>query len=229
MWHLIIRKSYVDIEESFFDWLKENCVRMLVCQHSPDDEDTLEHCHVMIVEFTKSQQALDKQRKVHGLQGAASRLLKVRVKTREAYNEAKLGQYCIKGKVDQVKMVSGYDQERIETWAELWTPPSSHNVLASGSDTEKGQTHWQIIEEFWKELEQMNIWEEVLGFNDAGLTRVMRKECYPRVMDMLQIRLNERKVRTSRNELERFFVTLMRHDASARRDISDSILRSVFR
>lgn len=229
VWHLIVRKPYDEVSEEFWGHLKESCERLLVCQHTPDVEEPNVHCHAMLVEYKKTTQALDKQRKVAGLQGEHSRLLKVRLKTREPYEEAKLGIYCIKGSVENVKNGTSYDTIRLETWAGLWVQPRTETSVATMDDADKQPTHYQIIEQVWQELQGLSVWEEVIGFNDGGLQKQLKKCHYGTVLDLLQIRLNEHKVRTSRNELERFFVTLLRQDYGGRNELRDSILKSVLR
>lgn len=232
VWHLLVRKAYADVNADFWKWLSVNTDDVLIGEHpaSDDDEDGEYgiHCHVMIVNLKVTDKALDSCRKRYGLQGENSRLLKVTVKTRQKYDEDKLGIYIIKGDETQAKAYS-YPIERIKAWAEGWVVHPKNS--SSGETKPKSDgTHWDVILDVWKTLQDTpDIWEEYLDFNQKGITRTLNDTGKDVAYNLMVDALNAKKIRTSRNELERFYVTLVRQDPRLRRQLGQSIIRSVFR
>lgn len=229
VWHLIVRKAYVDVDDEFWRWCSVNTHDVLVGEHpaSDDDEDGEYnvHCHVMLVDLKVTDKALDKARKRYGLEGEKSRLLKVTVKQRQKYDEDKLGIYILKGEKSYAKAYS-YAEDRIDEWVKAWVHRPKAAVTAAVSDG----THWDLIQTVWRKLEETNgIWEEYLEFNQKGITKTLNDMGKDAAYNLLVDELNAKKVRTSRNELERFYVTLIRHDPGLRRNLGQSIIKSVFR
>lgn len=229
VWHLIVRKPFTDVDEEFWRWLSANTQDVLVGEHpaSDDDEDGEYdiHCHVMMVNLKVTDKALDKARKRYGLEGAKSRLLRVVAKTHQKYDEDKLGVYILKGEKPYAKAYS-YAEDKIDEWVKAWVKPSKAAAPAAAGDG----THWDLIQTVWKKLEETTgIWEEYLEFNQKGITKTLNDTGKDVAYNLLVDELNAKKVRTSRNELERFYVTLIRHDPGLRRNLGQSIIKSVFR
>lgn len=213
----------------FVTYLAENCARMLCGQHDEDDEIATTHCHVMLVSPTITSQAIEKARKKYGLVGQGNSLLKVTQKTREPYDEDILGSYITKGRIENIQSYSGYEHHDLVRFCKTWVPREKFaEAKKKECELKKDKSHWDLIERVWKRLLDVpGIWEEILQFNDSGIQKTLNYTGLDCAFNMLVEELNRCRVRTSRNELERFFVTLIRHDYGSKIVIKQAIMKSV--
>lgn len=228
VWQLIIRKAYDEVAPEFWRWMSAQCDDYIIGQHDADEEIKTTHCHVMIQNPKVTDKAYDKQRKKYGLGGGASRLLQKVAKKHIDYDADKLGPYVTKGNITYVMSYS-YPEDTVRAWCENWVDTRAVVSAASG-DAQSDRTHWNIIQDIWKKMQDVEgIWEEYLEFNISGVAKTLNEKGKWVAYDMLLEALHVNKVRTSRNELERFYVTLVRSDPRLRRELGRSIITSVFR
>lgn len=202
---------------------------MLCGQHDEDDEIATTHCHVMMVEPKITSQSIDKARKKFGLLGQGNSLLKKTLKTREDYDEQVLGSYITKGKIENIQSYKGYQHHDLVMFCKTWVPREKFiEAKKKECELKKDKSHWDLIERVWKQLQDIkDVWEEVLQFNDRGVDRQLNYKGASCAFDMLVVELNKARVRTSRNELERMYVSLLRFDIGSTQEIKQAIMKNV--
>jgi len=215
VWQLVLRKPFEEIK-AFGEWLKDQVEGFVICQHEPDEKEKTIHCHVMTVGLKVGVEGLRKQiKKVSGGRGQYAIMEKTE-KTREEYDRDKLAIYCLKGRVANCKLAS-YDDITIAAWASKWVDRSEPL-----SKEEKEKTIWDVI----MKAHGMCHKEWKYGsHNELNLQAEPSKENW----FILMRELNLAKIKTSRNELERAWVTLLRQDPRNQEDLYNSIMSNVFR
>ena len=237
--HLIYRRPFEDIS-GLYQWIRENSRSSLVGQHSPDEADKVIHCHVSVVGFGKSLEALRKQINSRNLGGRGQyQTLTVTQKDKKPYDEDMLNIYILKGFKENLRSTT-HDDAYVDDKVASWFPipkekPLINDIIETLQEAKKPKekTHWQLIEEILKASYAVHdMWQEVIEqdfegnvVKAQGLTFVGRRMLF----HLMVKTLNANKVRTSRNELERFYVTLIRHDYHSKEDMCRSILTNVFR
>lgn len=215
--HLVISKPY-DTIKALVKWISENCEKYLVGQHSPEEYGNNRiHCHIMIVNCKVTTEALRKQIKKdpEAVRGSYA-IMTQQQKSREEYNEAFLGIYILKGSETTCKETN-YCEATIEEWIQKWVNNDPQE------DKPKDKTIWDILLTVYKEGKKVT----QLDNNGALVAEIEPSHCNWILMTQ---KLNENKIRTSRNELERAWVTLLRMGGGDnQRTLYTSIMENVFR
>lgn len=213
-------------------YLADKSAKVLCAQHDADEDIPVTHCHVMIVTPEVTDQAIAKARMKYDIKGSGNSLMKVTEKTRDPYDEKKLATYICKGNIDNVKLYTSYTHHNLVDYVKTWIPREKwiEEQKKAEKTQDKDKTHWTLIERVWTQLESVPaLWEEVLEFNNSGSMKTLNCKGRDAAFDSLVLELNKCKVRTSRNELERFYVTLLRFDRVQVKCMKRSILENVFR
>ena len=138
--------------------------------------------------------------------------------------------YMSKGRLNPSACYGTITYEICEEYRKKWVEPKRASVTEK---KEKEKTHWQLIEEILDASYKVpNVWSQVLEQDfDGNIVKAQGLTEPGRVIlfQLMTAMLNKNKVRTSRNELERFYVTLIRHDFHSQQDMCRSILQNVFR
>lgn len=215
VWQVVLRKPFEEIK-AFGEWLREQTIGFMICQHEADQEITTTHCHILLEGLKVGTEGLRKQiKKVCPGRGQYAIMEKTQ-KTREDYDRDKLAIYCIKGSVANCKLAS-YDEVQQAIWATKWVDRSEPL-----SKEEKDKTIWDVI----MKAHGMCHKEWKYGsHNELNLQAEPSKENW----FILMRELNLAKIKTSRNELERAWVTLLRQDPRNQEDLYNSIMSNVFR
>jgi len=240
--HLIYRKPYVDVS-GLYQWIQENSSSSLIGQHDADDEIKTTHCHVCVVDLRVSLEALRKQINKRDLGGRGQyQTLTSTQKTKKSYDEEKLNEYILKGDRSNLRATTHSEEylvQRLSAWVNH-PPTETVCLLDKEDDSVESQkatkTHWQIMEEVIKET------EKIPGLRDttvASQTDVFGCQVGLHNQWTIQGRdvlwknmiyaLEKYKVRTSRNELERFYITMLRSDPIVSQAIKNNILENIFR
>lgn len=237
--HLILRKEFKDIS-MLVDYLKSSSECFDIVEHDPDESEdpkrgqfNVKHCHCMIVDFFYSDESLRKFLVKSGLGGRGQyAILSKTQKTREDYDFDKLGVYIHKGCYDASALYC-IPVSKVEEWKAAWVTPSvDRNEISKkkkdfGEKKEKSKSHWEIMDDIWSEAEkESGIWDEFCGFTSG---KQLNHKGRDTLFDIMVKHLNNNKVRTSRNELERFYVTLLRRDDRQVGLLRIQILKNVFR
>lgn len=218
-----ISESYADLSGALSCWINR-CERFMVVEHPADTEVATTHVHIALGNCDIQAEQLKKElRKVFKC-GAGNPFwsfkewdgVSIRDERPKAYP-----QYMIKGQYDP-HVHKGWTVDEVSAIKSAWDndPIAQQYIQKAKQDVkEKVKTHYELIEEIYKlghkkpSLIQREgeIFSENYFENSRANFDIMRKV------------LNQNKVRTSRNELERFWITLMRFDYSNGDDLYQSI------
>lgn len=212
VWQLVLKLPYQDIS-GLVPYLRTNCDRYLVAEHSSDDGCKTTHCHIMLVNYRYTSTSLDKERAKYITGRGQHALLKVQEKSREPYGEPFLGAYCLKG-LDYTHKSSSYTDAEIKEFIARWVP------LGKAKE-EKPKTQWDLIQEM-RSACQMS--DRAIRIQHTEGVAYVSHVCPTRenfyVMNKI---LNENKIKTSIHELERWWITLLRQDQRNQDDLFNKI------
>lgn len=237
--HVIVRKPYSDVS-GLYQWIKQNSSDSLIGQHDADDEIENTHCHIQIKKFKMTIQSIRDHLKTAGLGGRGNyNVLTETQRDKKPYDEHLLNIYILKGSY-LTHRSSTYTIEQIQAYIEKWTAyipidgkDASGNVVPIKKKKEKPQNHWEIIEEIIKLANlKPGWWRTTLERDeDSNLVNVstLTDEGRYGMFDLMCKQLQIHKVRTSRNELERFYVSILRFDKGSRENLREAIIKNVFR
>lgn len=223
---VVVRRPWEDIS-GFYSWIQDNSSSHLCGQHDADEDTKTTHCHIMC-NTTINPETIRLQAIKHGVGGrGVAAVLKQCAKKKIPYDETKLCIYITKGDVNNIKR-SSFDVDTINYFASQWV---QHEPTSKSPDDKKD--HFALIEHILEESTKIpGAWESVLARDSEGIIvseRGLTYEGRRKIFQLMVNTLNKNRVRTSRNELERFYVTLIRHDYHSVECLQDSILRNVYR
>lgn len=209
------------------DYLQESSTRYLACQHDADDEITTTHTHFSI-DWPHSIEALRKQVLKHKLGGKGQYvIMSVTQRTREPYNFDKLNVYILKGDLKTYRSSKGLTQEHIADYVAQWiTPVEPAQVVTAKMDP---KSQWEIITQVVEETKKLGLWTSACVSTSLGIETQLRIKDHEKVFTHLVKKLNEARIRTSRNELERIYVSVLRHDSVSTERIFSGIYKNIFR
>jgi len=230
IWQLVIHYEIKSLE-FLWAYLQKHTEGYLASQHDADDEIPRTHTHVMLRNVKVSKQALTKFLNGNDIKGSANfGILTVYPKTKELYNEDRLGVYVLKSKLENIKYYQ-YHEYQLSNWASQWIDHKTPQEPVEKK--EKEASHWDLIKKILEESKkQSGSWTTVIERDQDGMPQSvpgLTTEGRVKLFDLMCQTLNKHKVRTSRNELERFYVSIIRHDYHSRVSLRDSILKNVFR
>lgn len=222
-----ITRAYADLSGALSCWV-DRCERFMVVEHPPGRKDNTTHVHLALGNSDIQIEQLKKElRKVYDC-GAGNKFWSFKVWDGVSLRDGRpraYPQYMIKGQYTPF-IHKGWSPEEINAIRAAWDDdPIAEEYKAKQAKQEKQdkekttRTHWELIEEIYKKGEHSprliqrdgEMFSENYFMNSRHNFDIMRKV------------LNENKVRTSRNELERFWITLMRFDYSNGDDLYHSI------
>lgn len=231
IFHVILHATFADVS-GFYMWACSRSNAVLVGQHEADEDISQTHCHFMI-DTNVTNQAIAKQLKSRNLSGQGkSCIMEKTQKTREPYDRHKLCVYILKGYKTTIYDTM-FSSNVIERMRSEWVQPTKETSPAKPVKDKSEKTHWDLIQEIIVESKLIpGIWGTVLEKDQFG--HIIHEEGVlaggrATIFDIMVKVLNKNKVRTSRNELERFYVSIMRHDYHSRQLLRNSIMQNVFR
>jgi hypothetical protein len=189
-------------------------------QHDADEDINQTHCHFMINGLTTTDEGLRKELKKYITNGRKEYgLLKVSEKARLPYDEWWLAVYVIKGDIDNHKL-SSYTESQVKDIVDAWV------VYENPTPEQKITTQYELIKAMIPKMRQRSV--VVQGeYGDCILDNAV-VACQENFHIMCEM-LNAHEVRTSRNELERIWVTLLRQHKSNQDALYTAISNNVFR
>lgn len=229
VWQLVMRKPWSDIS-GFEGWLKEQTLRHIVAEHEADEEIATTHCHILLEGLKVSDEGLRKQVKKYSPGQGQYAIMKVQQKTRLEYSQAGLAIYMIKGNPLTVKSHSFADETIMEYTLAWLTPDELYEEKTGTKKEDKDYTLWNITlkvrELAKKSLTIKNCRDE---YGDYDMKTEESVEATLENFQLLCEEMNKHKIRSSRNELERAWVTLLRQDQPNQKLLFESINKNVFR
>jgi len=231
----ILKKPYEEIK-AFSEWLKENTQNYLIGEHPPDEQVKNFHCHILIQGLKVTRESLRKQVvKYSPGRGQNCTMAETEQKPKRKYDTDFLAVYIIKGKESLIKSSSFTDEHHAD-WASKWVDhKESHDTNQSPEDKEqakakKDHTIWATIERARGLCVKHNVLKTHQGeYGTYDLTQEQAVEASCHNWQILCQELNKDKIRTSRNELERAWVTLLRQDSMNQQSLFEAINKNVFR
>jgi len=228
IFHVILHAYFADVS-GFYDWAVSVSTSVLVGEHEADEQVKRTHCHFMI-NANITDEGIRQQLKKRNLggRGKSCIMMQTQKAPRLPYDEEILSIYILKGG-KTIQHHSTMDHEMIQSLQAKWVHQKEDVSPADKSD----KTHWDLIQQIIIESKKIQgVWGAVLErgefgevINEEGITPQGRGV----IFDIMVRVLNENKVRTSRNELERFYVSIVRHDYHSRQLLRQSIMQNVFR
>lgn len=234
VWHGCIFLPYEDISGIARLW-SQKCNAFALVQHPADGKTKRVHCHMMLVNPTIEVDSFQKLMKRNGINPGrgqhwiAKTVMKGEYKGQK-YNKKDLLKYMLKGKLRLLfeKDISPAEvEEAVSSWVELNL--SNSTGPKSSKDT---NTHYDIILSIkQKALKEHSDWFDTQLTIDTScfgyeFDKVTIKD-HHRLFYFMCNELNKARIRTSSNELERFYVTLIRQFANGTESLFNTISRKL--
>lgn len=238
VWHGMVRMPFEDLSGLATVWAAK-CDFFAIAQHEADDEVDITHCHMMIgspVLKKDSYQAYMSKMNIRPGKGNHWIMDKTQ-KTKQPYSRSKLLEYLIKGDPSRLKFSKNISPAEVEAAASAWVEPglgnSTKNEPSPKSKPKKQdtQTHYQVCQEIlrkaktehpdWFKMDITNYFAE----DEDEFT--LRPDYHKHIWDLMITELNKRKIRTSINELERFYTTIMRNDHATKSLLFQNFWRKI--
>lgn len=226
--HVVIHQVYSDVKLLH---LEDCCERILIGQHDADESISRTHCHVMLVKCSITHEAIRKRIASAGFGGRGNYSILT-----TARDEDKLGIYILKGD-RRIAQQFSYTEEQILKWVAQWIsyPPATkkNSKPNQNSESKNSQTHCEIMSAILAETRALEgIWERInrIVTDDDG--RMMEEEwvCKNRrlVFNVMLKHLAKNHVRTSKHELERFWVTMMRDEQVTKAALYETLMKKIY-
>jgi len=203
----------------------QTCEAMVVYEHTADAKVTTTHCHILMI---NSKYATPEQYKRQLLKDITTSLTGNGLwKWASKYGTPDMNfiTYMTKGNL-AFKYIKNITPDVVEELRCKWSEPtlqSPPTIQTKKEKEDKALSHWEIIQKIRANIEAR---PKDRITREAGLTaKYTFDTIYLEVMKELRIN----KVRTSRNELERFIVTLIRDDENFQDEIKEGIKKNIFR
>lgn len=210
-----IHLPFADVK---LDNLYEDCEKVIVYEHPPDDEVKRLHIHGLCIGYKYKDDTLRKHFK-----GKYEYALTFKNKKTGGPVDETYITYMSKGEYDPLYVKNFHDDE-IQLGKSLGYKPVKSDKKMSHTDkqlSKKGLSHWDVIEYVRsKALKTIVLGKDMFGY-------MVEKEAYAdyeQIYDLLVGKLEELKIKTHQSDLERWFCTIVRNDASANAVVKDNIL-----
>jgi len=192
----------------------------VVGQHDADEEINQTHCHFMIHGLDVTKEGLRKELKKYITDGRKEYALMEKTEVqRLPYDEWILAVYVLKGDMKH-HVFSSYTESQVQDIVSAWvvyeTKPSELKIASQ----------YDIIESVMPKMKTRDqLYQGEFGEALAEHAVIPCAENFRILCDAL----NAHKIRTSRNELERIWVTVLRQHRNNQDSLYESISRNVFR
>lgn len=218
-WHLIVRKPFQELRE-FADWVQIHTRAFVIGQHDADEDVNQTHCHFMINGCDTTLEGLRKELKKTVKNGREEYAIMTKTeKTRVPYDEWYLAVYCLKGDIIHHKL-GKYTHPQVLDIVNAWV------TYETVDPKEKITTQYELIVSMIPKMKKNSV--VIHGEYGEMLLDNAVVPCQENFHIMCR-ELNAHEVRTSRNELERIWVTLLRQHKSNQDALYTAISNNVFR
>lgn len=217
--HLIVRKTFAELTE-FCVWVKSHTRVCVVGQHDADEDVNQTHCHFMINGLDVTKEGLRKELKKYITDGRKEyALMEKTEQQRLPYDEWILAVYVLKGDMKH-HMLGSYTESQVQDIVSAWV------VYETKTSEPKITTQYELVQAMVPKMRQKGV--IYMGEYGEAFAETAIVPCQENFRIMCD-ELNAHHVRTSRNELERIWVTLLRQHKSNQDALYNSISASVFR
>lgn len=222
VWQIVVHASFSE-QQALYDKLASAAGNYLICQHDADEKVSRTHCHILFESPKRTRPTIQTWITEAGCGGRGNYAIITKKHTRE-----KLAVYMIKGDMKHI-MKSSFTEAQHLAWEKQWVTPQQ---LSPGEKLSKSvpavKTQWEIMGEILAETRKApGVWEKFsrITTGEDGIIPETQWVCHNRryVFDAMIKHLAINKIRTSVHELERWYVTMMRDEAS----VTDSLYRKI--
>lgn len=241
VWHGCIFRQYADISGIMGVWASL-CSAFAVAQHEPDEEVDRVHCHIMLINCSQEVNTIQKKAKsidpTVGGQGQwwiSKKVQKGQYKG-QLYKRIPLLKYLLKGDAARLKYSKNISPAEVEEAVSAWIPdeskdPTPQTPQKSEAKAKQTETHFEICEQIlleakakhpnWFKVSMVNYLDE----HESEFT--IYPEYYQNIWDLMITTLRKKKIRTSINELERFYITIMRNEYDFKHLLFQNCMRKI--
>lgn len=221
VWQGYIRMPFNDVSGVAELWAK-SCSSFAIAEHPAEGKTEHVHVHMMLVNSSLKINTLQKQMKKMGVSpGKGKHWISETViegeYAGERYRRNYLLKYLLKGSETRLKWVKNISPAEVEEAVSSWVEPVLGNDTKAKSSKKKDtQTYYKVCQEIlakaksshpeWFRSAITNYYAE----DEDEFT--LQRQYYRNIWDLMIKELNTRGIRTSINELERFYTTMMRND-----------------
>lgn len=236
VWHGCIFMPYQDLSGVMSIWA-EKCDTFALVQHPADGKTKRVHCHILLGNPHVEKDSLQKVMKRRGINPGKNdhwivdKVIRGEFKGQK-YTVPDLLKYMLKGKLrlETSKNISPAQvEEAISSWVEL---NLSTSTTSTKSSKKEASTHYDVIQNIKaKALKEHSEWFDYQLTIDTAcfgyeFEKVTIKD-HHRLFYFMCSELNKARIRTSNNELERFYVTLIRQFANGTETLFSAISRKL--
>jgi len=222
-----ITLPYADLSGIIAIWAEET-EQVAVYEHEADDKVSNTHCHILLLGCKVKEEAL--KRKWPEAPGSGNGFWKW--KSKYGTPDLKFITYMSKGKL-RPKYLKNISPAQVEELRTKWIEPTPKVAPSPAKSKEKNtESHYEVI---------LRIKSEAIKNHGDWFTYQTRidNQCFGAEFDQRVIvnhqaffgfmcsELNKAKIRTSQNELERFYVTLMRQFSSGTENLFSTISKKL--
>lgn len=236
VWQVVVKQPYESVKALELSAYADN---VLFAEHGADGSTKRIHTHVVLDGVKVGRAAIEKRIKKFGYGGRGNYAILTECKDiKEPYDRDKLCVYVLKGNKDLCKQTT-YSDEQIVQWVSQWQGfgkrPAEKliNHPAKSALPKPDMSHWAIMEVIREETRSHpGVWTEInqITTGDDGLVQEPMWVCNNRkhVWNVMIKHLTKHKIRTSKNELERFWVSMMREEQNTSHALYSSIMRKLY-
>lgn len=212
--------------------LEECAEQILICEHQADEKVNRTHIHAMLDGVKVSAEAIRKRINKAELGGRGNYGIFTSWKG-EPYDRDKLGTYMLKGDKALLRQTN-YTDEQIISWVHAWVGFVKREPLQPKKNAKEGvKSHWDIMQEIIAETRTMKgVWSQVntIVSGDDGIVLDDLWVCNNKkaVWDCMIKHLAKNRIRTSKHELERWYVTMMREEKDTSQAMYSSIMKKLY-
>lgn len=227
IWQGYIRLPFEDVSGVAQLW-STFCDTFAIAEHPKEGKTKHVHVHMLLSNCSLKPNTLQKKMKDLGVSpGKAHHWISTAVQKGEfagkEYTREHLLKYLLKGDPLRLKFSKNISPAEVEEAVSSWVEPVIGNDTSTKSSTqsshekkEKDKTHYQVCQEIIAKAKREHPdWFQVAITNYFAEDEdefTLRHDYRRKVWDLMITELNKRKIRTSINELERFYTTIMRND-----------------
>lgn len=220
VWQGYICLPYEDVKNVAQLW-STFCGSFAIAEHPATGKTKFVHVHMLLSNPSLKPNTLQKKMKDLGISpGKAKHWISQAVQKGEfagqAYTREHLLKYLLKGDPARLKFSKNISPAEVEEAVSSWVEPVKGNDTSTKSSKKDTTTYYQVCQEIVaKAKKEHPDWFRVAITNYFAEDEdefTLRHDYRRKMWDLMVIELNKRKIRTSINELERFYTTIMRND-----------------
>lgn len=220
-YHTIIHRPYSDLSAVSLLW-SETCSSYAIAEHEADEKVPRTHCHILMLGCRHLKDYYQKKlgKEFPGIDGRKD--FRFNTQTQEDKKPITIDGlwYLPKGDINRLKFYNNISEHEVQEAVAKYNPPKS-------TTTEKPKTdkvnQWQIIKEIRDKLNMSHIDLTSVQYADVSTSQSSFSQNYSHIIDVIIDVLDHHEIKTGMFDIERWFITVVRKDASWKEQIKDKI------